>query len=71
MRLLPPAVSMDAPDCISGGVCGLARLPSPHVPVPRGETIATADAAALCRCGATGNYPFCDGSHTRTGFVKP
>jgi uncharacterized Fe-S cluster protein YjdI len=36
-----------------------------------GETIATADAAALCRCGATANPPFCDGSHTRTGFVKP
>jgi uncharacterized Fe-S cluster protein YjdI len=36
-----------------------------------GETIATADAAALCRCGATGNPPFCDGSHTRVGFVKP
>jgi uncharacterized Fe-S cluster protein YjdI len=36
-----------------------------------GETIATADAAALCRCGATGNAPFCDGSHTRVGFAKP
>ena len=36
-----------------------------------GETIATADAAAFCRCGATFNPPFCDGSHTRVGFVKP
>ena len=36
-----------------------------------GETIATADAAALCRCGATANPPFCDGSHIRIGFVKP
>jgi uncharacterized Fe-S cluster protein YjdI len=36
-----------------------------------GETIATADAAALCRCGATGNPPFCDGSHTRIGFSNP
>ena len=36
-----------------------------------GETIATADAAALCRCGATANPPFCDGSHTRIGFHRP
>jgi uncharacterized Fe-S cluster protein YjdI len=36
-----------------------------------GETIATADAAALCRCGATANPPFCDGSHIRVGFSRP
>ncbi len=36
-----------------------------------GETIATAEAAALCRCGATGNPPFCDGSHIRIGFRGP
>ena len=36
-----------------------------------GETIATADAASLCRCGATANPPFCDGSHIRIGFRGP
>ena len=33
-----------------------------------GEPIATAYRLALCRCGASSNKPYCDGSHTEAGF---
>ncbi|MBS1186844.1 MAG: hypothetical protein H6R04_862 [Burkholderiaceae bacterium] len=33
-----------------------------------GTEIATPGRAALCRCGGTGNQPFCDNSHQRIGF---
>jgi uncharacterized Fe-S cluster protein YjdI len=33
-----------------------------------GEIIETAGQIALCRCGASQNKPFCDGTHYSTGF---
>ena len=34
----------------------------------KGKTIATQPEMYLCRCGGSGNKPFCDGTHMRIGF---
>ena len=34
----------------------------------RGEPIDARPRMALCRCGGSGNKPFCDGTHARIGF---
>lgn len=33
-----------------------------------GNVLEKKTVAALCRCGASANKPFCDGSHTKIGF---
>jgi len=33
-----------------------------------GRVVLRTQTARLCRCGASGNKPFCDGSHARVGF---
>jgi CDGSH-type Zn-finger protein/truncated hemoglobin YjbI len=33
-----------------------------------GDALPVPPQAALCRCGESGDKPFCDGSHARTGF---
>ena len=34
----------------------------------RGTTLREATRVALCRCGGSGNKPFCDGTHRDNGF---
>jgi CDGSH-type Zn-finger protein len=57
----PPMVTVtkDGPYAVTGGV----ELPD----VARGEG-ASAEHYTLCRCGASKNKPFCDGSHWDAGF---
>lgn len=38
---------------------------------PTGELIAEETRVALCRCGASNNKPYCDGSHKTVGFDAP
>jgi uncharacterized Fe-S cluster protein YjdI len=33
-----------------------------------GEVLFEGERAALCRCGGSGNKPFCDGTHKTNGF---
>ena len=35
------------------------------------EKVEEKQVVALCRCGASGNKPFCDGSHAKIGFEAP
>lgn len=36
-----------------------------------GRTITAGPRVALCRCGNSGNQPFCDNSHRTDGFTEP
>ncbi|MGD9903261.1 MAG: (4Fe-4S)-binding protein [Vicinamibacterales bacterium] len=39
------------------------------VTLPDGVVVERPKVASFCRCGHSGNKPFCDGSHSRVGFV--
>ena len=60
----PPMVTVtdDGPYAVTGGIELLG--------VEFGEGAST-EHYTLCRCGASKNKPFCDGSHWRVGFKDP
>jgi uncharacterized Fe-S cluster protein YjdI len=51
--------SADGPLLVSGGV---------RVEAADGTVLYEGEKVALCRCGQSGNKPFCDGTHKTVGF---
>jgi uncharacterized Fe-S cluster protein YjdI len=60
-RQEPPAIraSENGPLLVSGGV---------RILDADGTVLYEGEKAALCRCGGSGNKPFCDGTHKQIGF---
>jgi CDGSH-type Zn-finger protein len=54
-------VRVNGPNRISGPI-EIVDQDGNAFPVPEGQWV------AMCRCGHSGNKPFCDGSHMREGF---
>src|SRR5712691_6864134 len=46
----------------------MQATPVPNLRRASGEACATVRGVALCRCGASKNKPFCDGTHSTNGF---
>jgi uncharacterized Fe-S cluster protein YjdI len=51
--------SANGPLLVSGGV---------RIEDAEGNVLFEGERAALCRCGGSGNKPFCDGTHEKIGF---
>jgi len=49
---------------------GPAKISGPVEVVYKGETRIHKRDVFLCRCGASGNKPYCDGSHKEAGFSE-
>ncbi len=55
-------VMKDGPYAVTGGVV---------VEAPDAGVDCSKEHCALCRCGASANKPYCDGSHVEAGFTDP
>jgi len=51
---------------VASDVVILAKENGPLVVMKEGKVV-----TALCRCGGSGNKPYCDGSHKKIGFTAP
>ena len=67
-------ISVNGPYLVRGGIplyrelilCDRGGTP---VEWERGKQFPEQEDYSLCRCGKSGNQPFCDGTHARIGFV--
>lgn len=74
-----PVSKTSAPLAERGGVLSITPFPNGPLGVKgnveiltgAGRAVDRVVATALCRCGASKNKPFCDGSHKAVGFVAP
>jgi CDGSH-type Zn-finger protein/uncharacterized Fe-S cluster protein YjdI len=74
-----PATVESAPLTIRNGPVSVAPQPDGPLKISgsleivsgTGRTISRTMKVSLCRCGASANKPFCDGSHKKIGFVAP
>lgn len=72
----PPA---ELPAWGPGGALEVTPLPNGPLKVAgthevtcgTGRALKRGDTAFLCRCGASENKPFCDGTHRKVGFTAP
>jgi CDGSH-type Zn-finger protein len=55
-----PVQGVAGPLCVRGGITVVGA---------DGEPYEVRNRVTLCRCGASGNKPFCDGSHSVVGFT--
>jgi len=64
-----PLASRDGPLMITPAVDGPLRIEGAlELVTGTGRTINRVTDVWLCRCGGSGNKPYCDGSHRRNGF---
>lgn len=71
-KLDPEPASEGGPLNITPAANGPLRLQGPfELRSADGQTVCSGQKAALCRCGASQNKPFCDGSHRQLPFVAP
>jgi CDGSH-type Zn-finger protein/uncharacterized Fe-S cluster protein YjdI len=73
----PPQMDSQALESRDGPVSITPKLNGPllvsgnlEVVSGTGRTINRVTKTTLCRCGHSGNKPYCDGSHARTGFLS-